>query len=446
MTPPKVQLNVRTLEALVNSSGCRHAETRKAHERRKRSSRLSCERRESCGVACACERERPWRSDLKKRVKAEGKRDDVTALLLYVKGQPRSFAARPTSSAMAASITMSRAYSLAAPRAAAAAPRASAIRAAAAARTPATSAATAGTVTARTATSKRALLTVVRAAPEQPVAPMGNASISMSCSIDDPGSCSVADLEMMYVDALWNYYNGGTFTMSNEDYDNLRNELNWQGSGFPTLRRYEVEFVSASLSYARGEPIVSDEKYEDLKKRVKAEGKRDDVTALLLYVKGQQLLDPEQYARLSGEMKKLGIEIGLRGATCTLSKTSPELTSDVGTLSKAYLALATIPTLIGLVPFLGATLIGADVPPAFGLGFAAFFSIALTSKLLEYTGLQNGEILVGECPCCETPIKQFFSGEKPKDVFAYKCSVCGTECDLDRNRKLIVMAGGLKSA
>ena len=42
----------------------------------------------------------------------------------------------------------------------------------------------------------------------------------------------------------------------------LRLELNWQGSGFPTLRRYEVEFVSASLSYARGEPIVSDDKYE----------------------------------------------------------------------------------------------------------------------------------------------------------------------------------------
>jgi hypothetical protein len=111
---------------------------------------------------------------------------------------------------------------------------------------------------------------------------------------------SVADLEMLYVDALWNYYNGGSFTITDEQYDRLRNELNWQGSGFPTLRRYEVDFVVAALSYARGDPVVDDGKYEELKRKVKAAGKRDDVTALLLYTKGQQLLDPEQFEKLAG--------------------------------------------------------------------------------------------------------------------------------------------------
>jgi hypothetical protein len=55
---------------------------------------------------------------------------------------------------------------------------------------------------------------------------------------------------------------GGSFTLSDEQYDRLREELNWQGSGFPTLRRYEVGFVSASIAYARGEEIVTDEEYE----------------------------------------------------------------------------------------------------------------------------------------------------------------------------------------
>ena len=114
--------------------------------------------------------------------------------------------------------------------------------------------ATPGKAAARSAKlAKRAAL-VVRAEPE--AAP--NASISASCSIDDPSSCSLADLEMMYIDSLWNYYNGGSFTISDEDYDRLREELNWQGSGFPTLRRYEVSFVSAAISYARGEPVVTD--------------------------------------------------------------------------------------------------------------------------------------------------------------------------------------------
>ena len=49
------------------------------------------------------------------------------------------------------------------------------------------------------------------------------------------------------------------------------------------------------------------------------------MTALLLYTKGEQLLDADQYELLRDEMTKLGIEVGLKGATCTLSKTSEEL-------------------------------------------------------------------------------------------------------------------------
>ena len=47
--------------------------------------------------------------------------------------------------------------------------------------------------------------------------------------------------------------------------------------------------MQAAISYSRGDPIVDDEKYEELKQRVKAEGKRTDVTALLLFVKGKEL-------------------------------------------------------------------------------------------------------------------------------------------------------------
>jgi hypothetical protein len=50
-----------------------------------------------------------------------------------------------------------------------------------------------------------------------------------------------------------------------------------------------------------------------------------------------------------------------------------------------YAALATVPTLIGLVPYAGLSLFGVDCPPAFGLGFAATFAAALTYKLVDYT-------------------------------------------------------------
>jgi hypothetical protein len=71
---------------------------------------------------------------------------------------------------------------------------------------------------------------------------------------------------------------------------------------------------------------VSDEQYEVLKRSVRRRGEdRKDVTALLLYTKGVQLLEPEQYEALRDEMTKLGIEVGLKGATCTLSKTSESI-------------------------------------------------------------------------------------------------------------------------
>jgi hypothetical protein len=291
-------------------------------------------------------------------------------------------------------------------------------------------------------TPSRGAAQVVRADAE----PSPNATVSPSCSIDDPSTCSLADLEMMYIDSLWNYYNGGSFTLSDEDYDRLREELNWQGSGFPTLRRYEVQFVEASIAFARGEPVVSDEEYEELKRKVKASGKRDDVTALLLYTKGQQLLDKDQFERLGDEMSKLDIEVGLKGATCTLSNTSPELVNDSGTVLKMYLAISAVPTLIGLVPYLGASVLGVDVPAGAGLGFAVVVGAALGAAIVNYTKLQNAEILVGQCPCCEEEIKQFFGGDEPADTVDYKCGVCGTQSILDRKAKLITEAGGLKSA
>ena len=119
----------------------------------------------------------------------------------------------------------------------------------------------------------------------------------------------------------------------------------------------------------------------------------------------------------------------------------------MGTLFKAYAAISTIPIIIGTVPYIGAVLLGkTDVFPAtFGLGFAVTFGLALASTLVNYTGLQNGEVLVGQCPCCETEIKQFCGGEEPPASVEYKCQVCGTLSTLDRENKVITTAGGIKA-
>lgn len=267
------------------------------------------------------------------------------------------------------------------------------------------------------------------------------AEIDPGCKVDDFENCSLGDLELMYIDALWNYYHDGEFTLSDEEYDRLREELNWQGSGFPTLKKDEVDFVEASIMYARGKPIVSDEEYEELKMRVKKEGARTDVTALLLFSKGQQLLDSTQYTVLADEMSKLGIDVGLKGASCTLNKTPEEIENDVVRVAQMYLALAALPA--------GATFLGwggLSVFANFPFWPATYLSIivgAIASyKIADFTGLINSEIYVGTCPCCETKVKQQFGGADPPAVKTLKCTVCGTAIDFDRTSKKLSLSSG----
>ena len=270
-----------------------------------------------------------------------------------------------------------------------------------------------------------------------------NVNVAASCSVDEPETCSLADLEILYVDALWNYYNDGKFTLSDTQYDRIREELNWQGSGFPTLRRDEIQFVQAAIAYSRGEKIMGDEEYEELKRKIKTEaGKRRDVTALLLYTKGQQLLDEAQFELMSEEMMKLGIDVGMKGATCTLSKTPTTLENDTSAVVKMYGALALIPFLIGLAPTIFFDILGLHVDNGLALGFATTLAAILTYKLAEYTELNNAQILTGQCPCCEEPFKQLFSGQNGGEKeMEYKCKVCGTTCSLNREKKLIVTSG-----
>jgi hypothetical protein len=266
--------------------------------------------------------------------------------------------------------------------------------------------------------------------------------VGASCSIDEPETCSLADLEILYVDALWNFYNGGKFTLTDAQYDRIREELNWQGSGFPTLRRDEIKFVQAAIAFSRGETIMDDAEYEDLKRKVKNDGKRKDVTALLLYTKGQQLLDEAQFELMAEEMRKLGIDVGMKGATCTLSKTPTTLENDQNAVIKMYAALALVPFLVGLSPTIFFDVIGFTVPNGLALGFAVTLCAILTYKLAEYTELNNAQILTGQCPCCEDKFKILFSGANGGEKeLEHKCKVCGTTCSLNREKKLIVTSG-----
>eukprot|EP00793_Prasinoderma_coloniale_P004422 PRCOL_00000182-RA len=250
--------------------------------------------------------------------------------------------------------------------------------------------------------------------------------------------CSLADLEMMYIDALWTYYTSNKFMIQNDVYDKLKQELAWQGSEFPTLKRYEVEFVKAVIENARGTPIMSNNEYERLKAKVKKNGKRKDVTALLLYAKGQQTLSPEQFDELSESMKALGIDVALKGAACTLNNDPSILTKDAALSSTVLLAVSAIPAVLAAVPYAGVSYFYQPLPLVGGVAFSLATGLLLGQALLNRMQLNDAEVLVGACTCCETPVKQLFAGNDKLPVVTKKCDNCGTLLDISREKMEIL--------
>uniref|UniRef100_A0A453MKR2 Uncharacterized protein n=1 Tax=Aegilops tauschii subsp. strangulata TaxID=200361 RepID=A0A453MKR2_AEGTS len=62
--------------------------------------------------------------------------------------------------------------------------------------------------------------------------------------------------------------------MSNEEFDNLKEELMWEGSSVVMLSADEQRLLEASMAYIAGNPIMSDAEFDELKLRLKARWKR----------------------------------------------------------------------------------------------------------------------------------------------------------------------------
>ncbi|KAL0690820.1 hypothetical protein Bca4012_090499 [Brassica carinata] len=61
--------------------------------------------------------------------------------------------------------------------------------------------------------------------------------------------------------------------MSYKEFDNLKEELMWEGSSFVMLSSNEQKFLEASVSYVCGNPIISEEKYYKLEMKLNMDEK-----------------------------------------------------------------------------------------------------------------------------------------------------------------------------
>lgn len=83
---------------------------------------------------------------------------------------------------------------------------------------------------------------------------------------------NLAEKEKMYLDCLDEYYNSGKQMLSDEDYEQLKQDLSFEGSRIATFTAQEIKYLIANKRYRLGEPILDDKEYDKLRAELKAAG------------------------------------------------------------------------------------------------------------------------------------------------------------------------------
>jgi hypothetical protein len=93
------------------------------------------------------------------------------------------------------------------------------------------------------------------------------------CTIDeDTGNkirLTIAEKERIFLDSLQSYYASGRQLLSDEDFDLLKEDLQWNGSSVVVVNRQESMYLAAVEAYLRDKPIMGDEEFDALKKELK---------------------------------------------------------------------------------------------------------------------------------------------------------------------------------
>ena len=213
--------------------------------------------------------------------------------------------------------------------------------------------------------------------------------------------------EKIFIDALQSFYFSGRKTLSDTEFDQLKEDLAWEGSEVVTLNRDETKFLAAMSAYLKGEPIMSDEEFDALKASLKEAGSSVAVST-----------EPKCF-----------VDTGI----CTVN-----FTEDKTRMASIYL----IPNgvIFGLF-WLGLLYEIVEplryVNPVVLLFVAGFPAYASTVFFTENIFLKKPLIAKGPCPACGTENRIFFGDivgvEGFKNDAEFNCSNCKTPISIRRS-------------
>lgn len=238
------------------------------------------------------------------------------------------------------------------------------------------------------------------------------------CSLDKKAEKkSIGEMEQDFLQALQSFYYEGEAVMSNEEFDNLKEELTWEGSSVVMLSSDEQKFLEASMAYASGKPILTNEEFDQLKLRLKQEG-----SSIVQGGPRCSLRSRKVYSDLKVDYFKMFL-INVPAAVIAL--TLFFFLDDITGFEITYLL---------------------ELPEPFSFIFTWFAALPLIfwlSQAFTNAIVKDFLILKGPCPNCGTENISFFgtilsvpSGGARNNI---KCSNCSTELVYDSRERLITL-------
>ncbi|KAJ9506088.1 hypothetical protein QJQ45_002491 [Haematococcus lacustris] len=225
-------------------------------------------------------------------------------------------------------------------------------------------------------------------------------------------------MEQEFLGALGSWYFEGKPTMSDAEFETLKEELLWNGSKVAILDSDELMFLEASQAYARGKPIMSDEDYNALKAELKskasvaaAEGPRCSLRTKKMYSD----CEPDYLRMLALNVPAALLVLGAVFAIDDV--TGFEITK-----------------LIQLPPPYGVALL-------WGLLLPTTFVLATS---LTNLGFKDSLVLKAPCPNCGAENFTYFGevlsvagnrGQNSSD-----CVSCGAGLTFDENKRIVVVS------
>ncbi|GAQ87275.1 pgr5-like protein b [Klebsormidium nitens] len=237
------------------------------------------------------------------------------------------------------------------------------------------------------------------------------------CSINKEEKKSLGEMEADFLAALQSFYYDEQPMMSNEEFDNLKEELQWQGSRVVIMSPDEQKFMEACQAYFAGKPILSDDEFDALKSQLKKSNSRVTVEGPRCSLRSRKVYSDSQLDYLKMTLLNL---------------------------PAAVISLAFVFLFDDLTGFEITYLLELPEPwsALFAYGVVFPFTLFLTSKLTRVV-IKDPLILKGPCPNCGAENTTFFGTiltvPSPSDTNPVKCESCGTNLKFERDSRLILI-------